>query len=335
VVAAVASLTVGCAETGSTWNAAGYQQSVFGYAVAYRDAKARAMAGPDWQVDNYRLDSTTNQWEEKTGADYMAYREQDLNQDGTISTGERVEEAIFDLRLTNKRNNGVLWSKAHPLLFEQSDRDLDVILDNYVDALAGNGLYARGSLFGVERTKARNFTTFLVSKTIGRIGGRDALLGTIEIAEVDRLKQDPNHRTGVVRLALVKIRCFTVANCRLDGGLAMQGSSESVAMGAATDVELKRWPTIDCRGKPCRARTGLLIVGYYNTPTYFAEGEAELDNLLSRITFPDAEPLPVPKFAVKQEVPSAKPEPATGKPAAAPPDEPAAAGSDKGPPQTP
>jgi hypothetical protein len=314
-------MAVGCAETGSTWNAAGYKQSVFGYAVAYRDAKAHAMAGLDWQVDNHRRDAMTGEWQEKTGSEYMATREQDLNQDGTISTGERVEEAIFDLRLTNKRNNGVMWTKAHPFLVEQADRDLEVILDNYVDALSGNGLYAQGSMFGVERTKARNFTTFLVSKTLGRIGGRDALMGTIEIAEVDRLKQDPKHRSGVVRLVLVKIRCFTVANCRPEGGgLSTQGGGDGAVLGAGADAELKRWPTVDCRGKPCRARTGLLIVGYYNTPAYFAEGEAELDSLLGRISFPDAEPLPVPKLpaaavAAKDETPADKVEATGEKPA--------------------
>jgi hypothetical protein len=281
----------GCATSGGTFNDTGYRQEAFGYQVAFRDAKAKTFAGADWQIDSHRHDTISGQLEEKTGSEYVALREEDLNQDGSIGFGERGEEPIYDLKLLNKKNNGVIWAKAHPFLPETAETDLEVILDNYVDALAGHGRYAQGNLFGVERAKVRNYTTFLVGKRLEKIGDRTVLTGTIEIAEVDRLKTDPAHRSGVIKLALVKIRCLTIGNCR------RENPDVNVESGKR---ELDRWPIVDCRGKKCRARSGLLIVGYYNTPAYFESGLSDLDDLLKRISFPDSEPLPI--AALQREI---------------------------------
>jgi hypothetical protein len=301
-------LGAGCATSGGTFNDAGYRQQVFGYQVAYRDAKTKTFAGSDWQIDSHRHDSISGQIEEKTGNEYVATREEDLNQDGSIGFGERSEEPIYDLKLLNKKNNGVIWAKAHPFLAETAETDIEVILDNYVDSLAGHGRYAQGNLFGVERSKVRNYTTFLVGKHLEKVGGREVLIGTIEIAEVDRLKTDPAHRNGVIKLALVKIRCLTFGNCR------RENPDVNVENGKR---ELDRWPVVDCRGKKCRARTGLLIVGYYNTPAYFASGLPDLDDLLKRISFPSAEPLPI--AALRQEIKNEATASAAGDPKAATP----------------
>jgi hypothetical protein len=127
----------GCANSAGTWKESGYRQDAFGYEVAFRDKGAKLIAGPDWQIDNYRYDRSSSSWEEKTGANYVATREQDIDQDGTISNGEKVEEPIYDLKLANRKNNGVIWTKAHPFLPEDAEQDLEVILDNYADSLSG------------------------------------------------------------------------------------------------------------------------------------------------------------------------------------------------------
>jgi hypothetical protein len=306
----LAGVGAGCVTSGGAFNETGYRQSVFGYQVAFRDAKAKSLAGPDWQIDSHRKDSINGGWEEKTGTDYVAVREEDLNQDGSIGIGERTDETIYDLKLLNKKDNGVIWTKAHPLLPENAETDLEVILDNYVDALAGNGRYAQSNLFGVERVKARNYTTFLVDKKIEKVGSGDALAGTIEIAEVDRLKSDPAHRSGVIRVLLVKFRCFTFDNCR------RENPDVNVEKGKR---ELDRWPLVDCRGKQCRARAGLLVVGYYNTPAYFAAGLPEIDDLLKRVSFPEAGPLPISGLReAKKDKPAAPAAPAAPAPEADP-----------------
>jgi hypothetical protein len=311
--ALVATLATGCANTGSSWKPSGYRQDVFGYEVGFRDTKARMLAGPDWQLDNHRYDNAGGAWEEKTGDDYMATRALDWDQDGTVSPSEQTKEPIFDIKLVNKRNNGVIWTKAHPFLPEDADNELDVLLTNYVEGLSGYGRYAQGNLFGIEKARTKNFMTFLVTKELTKIGPHDAIAGTVEIAEVDRLKHDPSARSGIVKIVMVKVRCLTVANCRVDqSNLLMDPQGNPMPM-----PDLKRWPQVDCRGKPCRARMGLLVVGYYNNPSYFAAGLPEMDDLLKRISFPDAQPLPVPPSpAIAKPTPPAStpPAPADGNP---------------------
>jgi hypothetical protein len=300
-----------CAASGSAWKESGYSQSAFGYDVGYRDQKTRALAAPGWEVDNHRYDQYAQAWQEKTGAEYVAVRDLDSNMDGSISTGERVKEAVFDLRLVNRRNNGQIWIKAHPLLPESAQQELEVMFDGYVEALSGHGLYAQGNLFTVPRKKARDFTTFPISKALTKIGTNDALTGVFEIAPTERLALDPKYRSGTVMLVMVKIRCFTAANCRADAAPA--GPSDTTFGGAPPPADLQRWPTVDCRGVPCRARTGLLVIGYHNTPAHYAEGLPDLEDFLKRVSFPEALPLPVsPPAAIAKTAP---PAPAPGPPA--------------------
>jgi hypothetical protein len=94
-------------------------------------------------------------------------------------------------------------------------------------------------------------------------------------------------------------------------------SSTARNSGDGRDPDLDRWPVANCRGKHCRARVGLLVIGYYNTPPYFAGGVPELDDLLTRVSFPDAMPLRVPPLAatatlapVQGKVPTAPAQPA-------------------------
>lgn len=269
---------LGCAtNSGANWNKRGYSQGLFGYEVAYHDVKDRTLIGPDWQLDNFRR-YTGGHWEEKKGYDYTATRAQDINQNGTIEFAERRKEPIFDLRFTNRKDNGVIWAKAHPFLPSEADQELEVILDNYVDSLEGDGIYAQGNLFSVERERVRSFTTFVVSKQVTRIGQSDALSATVEIAEVEKLKSNPKHRSGMVQVVMVKMHCLTPANCR------------SMAPS---------WPWTTCRGRRYRAPVGLLVVGYYNTPSHFDKGLPELKKLLERISFPNAEPIAVPP--IRQE----------------------------------
>jgi hypothetical protein len=299
------------ASSGAYWADNGYRQAVFGYQVAYRDPGAKKLVGSGWQIDNFRYDPGFNSYTEKVGDEYVAIRAEDVNADGTVSDSERKIETIFDLRFVSKANNGVMWVKAHPFLPEDAERSLEVILETYADSLSGSGRYAQGNLFGIEKASERNFTTFLASKSVIQVGGQPALAGSIELAEVDKLKTDPGHRDAKVRIVLVKMRCYPPSTCRkLDAPIAPPRPASALAqpqvtagnnagdmfhMGKPADVDASdRWPLVDCKGTKCRARVGLLIVGYYNTPAYFDEGMPEFEDLLKRISFTDAEPLPVP-----------------------------------------
>jgi hypothetical protein len=264
----VALATVGCV-SGGAMEEGHYRHAVFGYSVSYLNAKDKALLGPGWQLDNFRYSKQVNRLVEKDGVEYMATRIQDADGDGNISVSEQKSEPIYDLKLVSKLSGGVIWTKAHPLPRDQAERALDVMLEGYADSLAGAGLYAQGNLFSVERPAVRNFTTFVVAKTRGKIGSHDALVGTIEIAEVDKLKLDPTHRSSIVKLAILKLRYF-----------------EEVRTAASSS-----YPIVVHGGRSCHAKVGLLVIGYHESPQYFGAGEKEFLDLLARVSFPDAEPL--------------------------------------------
>jgi hypothetical protein len=51
--------SIACVTSGSSFSAAGYRQTAFGYDVAFHDATTKSMSGPDWLLDNHRYDEIT------------------------------------------------------------------------------------------------------------------------------------------------------------------------------------------------------------------------------------------------------------------------------------
>jgi hypothetical protein len=292
----------GCATEYGAWDKAGYTHTLYGYGVPYRDPDKQMLVGADWDLDNYTRDSS-GFYAEKVGKEYRASRSEDIDGDGTISPGEKIDEAIFDLKWVSKTTNGVIWTKAHPILKRNAGQPLELILDNYADSMSGAGLYAQGNLFGIEQVMVRNFMSFLTSRSIGQVGSAPSLFGAIEIGETERLRQDPQHRSGKLKLGFVKFHYFVPLEAQT-GGSSGAPQTEHVA---SKPTSKDPWPQVSHKGRPCEERTGLLIAGYYNAPKYFDAGLPDFDALAARITFPDAEALPVPALT---ETSPASPAPA-------------------------
>lgn len=259
--------------------AAGFDQPRYGYHVTYRDPAAKEFLGPGWKLDNYYVDKQWNKLEPKKGPDYIAIRELDEDDDGVISPTEKNEEPIYDLRFLNAEDDGVIWIKAHPVARADSRRDLEVVLNNYADGLAGTGLYAQSNLFNVQRTKQRQFTTFLTTKEPIQIGPLKGLAGTIELAEVEKLRLDPQFRSE--RIKVVFIRCsYFVPVFQL--GVAPVSSTSSSVDGARV---------VKHNGEDCYKRPALLIAGYANTVSRFDSHLKDFDQALSQLVFsPESAP---------------------------------------------
>src|SRR5271165_1947809 len=134
LVAVVWLLLSGCVHSPAQFGATAFLQTDYGYKVAYSDSAGKSFAEGDWALDNYFVDERGN-WKAKKGDKYEAKREFDEDGDGQISSNETSKESIYDLRLLNGRDNGVIWVKAHPLLLADSHRELEVMLNDYADGL--------------------------------------------------------------------------------------------------------------------------------------------------------------------------------------------------------
>jgi hypothetical protein len=263
-VAAVWLLLSGCVHNAAQFGATAYVQSDYGYTVAYSDSAAKSFAEGDWVLDNYFIDESGNR-KAKGGNNYEAKREFDEDGDGQISSHETSQEYIYDLRLLNGRDNGVIWVKAHPLLLADSHRDLEVMMNDYADGLSGAGLYAQSNLFSIERVHERHFTTFVTAKNEVRFGDVPGLGGTVELAEVEKLRLDPSFRSAKVRVVLIKFYFYE--------------------RETHTSLGNRPWPVVTRDGDSCFKRPGLLVVGYYNTADRFNDGLPAFEHLLQRISF--------------------------------------------------
>ena len=274
----IAFLAVGCGHEGGALDPSGFRQDTYGYRVSYADAKLQSFLGADWLLDNYYPSERTGKLVAKGGDAYVATREFDADGNGQIEAGERSREDIYDLRFTNTHDDGVIWLKAHPLLASEAQRDLEVMVSDYADGLAGEGLYAQSNLFSIERSRARRFVTFVVDRTPIKVGPLQGLSATIEVAEAEKLKLDPAHRDSKIQIVFAPLNFYTSKRAR-DGN----------------------WPVVDVDGKQRHKRPGLFVAGYVDSAARFTDHLAEFAALLQRITFtsdyvvPDAPPvLPKP-----------------------------------------
>jgi len=253
----------------------GYEQSLIKYRLNYADAAGQKFLPDEWMLDNYDYDAFHKKWHEKKGDRYRAERRLDEDGDGTISSSEKKQENIFDLRFVNSRDNSVIWLKVHPLSPTYAGVDLDVILDDYANGLEGTGLFEQSTLFGIVHDKARHFTTFVVKREPTALGDLPAIRGVIEIADVEKLRLDTAHRDSKAELLFAKVTYLE----RL--GIYRPSSP--------------RWPIVvdpSYKGSGpttyCAQRTGLLVIGYYNDAMRFDSHLADLHALQSQLVIPES-----------------------------------------------
>jgi len=261
-------LTTGCTPASGGLGPTGYEQAVVKYKLSYANAATQKFLPEDWAIDNFTYAADKRTWQEKTGDQYRAIRLLDEDGDGTISDSERTEENVFDLRFVNSRDSAVIWLKVHPMAFRNSKRDLDVMLENYADGLAGAGLFEQSSLFGLEQNVARQYTTFVVEKEPIALGPLSAIRGVIEIAEVEKLRLDRSHRDSKAELVFAKISYLHP--------LGNVGAKNSL------------WPVVAGQNQAgyFEKRTGLLVIGYYDDAARFETHLADFHGLLSRLQIP-------------------------------------------------
>jgi hypothetical protein len=156
------------------------------------------------------------------------------------------------------------------LAFGDSRKDLDVVLESYADGLAGAGLFEQSSLFGLKTDTARQYTTFIVSKKATSLGALAAISGVVEVADVEKLRLDPQHRDSKAELCFAHVKYL--------------GRSHP------NPIKNSVWPVVSHETKRghdyAEERTGLLVIGYYNDARRFDSHLADFHGLLGRVVVP-------------------------------------------------
>jgi hypothetical protein len=264
------SLAAGCGTGAGAFGPTGYRQATYGYQVKYAWPKEQLILDRDWQLDNLRVDKASGAMTEKRGPDYVSVRRFDADGDGEISRSETHDEATFDLRYVNARDGGIIWIKAHPLAVAEAARDLDVLFDRYVENLSGSGVYWSTDVFSVAHQTEKRFISFVGRRGPTRIGPNLAIWGFVELAESERLRVDPRHRSSRVEVVISKLPYL---RCR------------------HTDATGPAWQTAQ-PGPSCETYPALLVAGYVNDIAHFDAHVAAFNRFLSQVTLDASSTLP-------------------------------------------
>jgi hypothetical protein len=271
---AVAVAFTDCAPRPGAMTASGLEELAYGYAIRFKDGAS--FAGAQWLLDNYATDAR-GRYAPKTGATYVGTRELDVDGDGD---SERFEEPLYDLRLANVSDGAVIWTKAHPLLPRDAGKTLDILLSNYADSIAVAGAYADLNAFSQPPSPMRRFTSFVVEQKPRLVAGHPALSALVELAEVDKLRVNPDHRHSKLRLVLVKY-----------GHLQTSSSAPSTP-----------WPSSKQGQNWVVERTALLVLGYVNTAARFERHTETFSDFVSLVRFANYAYFLDPKRSLPEEL---------------------------------
>ena len=276
------SVLAGCVTTNARWDQAGFHEDHYGWEVPYLAGQKR-LIGPDWKLDNYHYDTVAGRLMPKEGNEYVAYVREDENGDGKIDYNEKQLVFLYDLKFVHARNNGVIWVQTFRVPHADEDRDLDVVLANYADSLAGTGLHWQGSIFNLSVPRTRSFTVFLNDKSETKVGSYPAVGALIELAETSRLQLNKDERSMKLRVVLSK---FTYL--------------EELRPGVVDPAQAR---SANANGNTLSRRTAVILIGYVNDPDHFESGVGDFEDFRGRLRWHPRAAVARPPAAPTTETP--------------------------------
>lgn len=155
--------------------------------------------GGDWLLDNYYQSGKS--LEPKEVDEYTITYELDINGDGATDRKEKM--LLNDLRFKHRTRDAYIWLRAFPISVDLRDKELRVLAQSYVDAVAGAGYEAvkLGSSMLVEE---RRYAAQLLERGPAKLAARDAYVVTFDVANIDQVTITPNARKRRVQVVLIR-----------------------------------------------------------------------------------------------------------------------------------
>ncbi len=202
---------------------------------------------PGWRVRNwYRSGGEMRQ---RLDGHHMVSIALDLNDDG--ETDKRVQRARYHVLLEHSESGGRIWLRTFPLSGRYRGRNLGVVLREYAADLSG-GTYELAGLRGALVLRERRTAATIVADNPASVMGSPAHAATIDIADVDQLRLNSEHRLARARVVMANPR-YVVAY-QSDWGQRV------------------RFPMV-------------ATIGYVNTPEFFERGLPAFESFVRRVRF--------------------------------------------------
>ena len=178
----------------------------YSYEIPYLGSAASEILGPDWMIDNYRLEPgvrhVENRWVHKRDPEFVTTRAFDVDGDGRFDI-KRYKEPIYDLRLTHRITDGVIFLGTTPVSAEEDKKLLSVLAQRMVDSASSTGVFLTVEPSGEVRVAERRFGTTLRESRDCLVGGRPAHLVSFEMTDVNRAQAGDGLATRKVELVVV------------------------------------------------------------------------------------------------------------------------------------
>jgi hypothetical protein len=250
-------LSLGCGAPRPEWTETGIRHEEFRYAVGFADRESETFLGEEWRVDNWYMWTEPSGRQKKTlkrGPVYETKETWDRTGDGIADETRLMNR--HDLLLCHRKDDGRIWVKVWELDRSRQEQDLAVILESIVSGLSGEFEVSIGTVQRLSEGKSYAAETTWTRRA--RLGPHAALLAEVTVADLDRLQLSPGARHRTLRLLISRIP------------IAPQSPAQ----------DRSRWPRVE------GSNSGLLVVGYSNSPDRFEEHLGDFERFLGLIEFP-------------------------------------------------
>jgi hypothetical protein len=225
-----------------------------GIGIRFRVPKYAAFINGKWRITNWTM-TRRGDLERKYGEPYEGSLFIDLDGD---DRAEQCPGYFTDLEMRNSETGGEIWVLMREQPKYRAQMKLDVLVDEYAESLSFEGFASTGS-FDVWNNEAKSngeakaYGARVVSREFMMFGPYEAVMATIEMANLAQVKLDPSTRSGYVRVLFARVPGFQTS--------------------MMTDTGW--FPHSD---------VGLLVVGYHEAPAYFEKGLPDFEAFLKQFT---------------------------------------------------
>jgi len=173
----------------------GYTHEEYAYRVqATPDGKLM----PDsWKLDNFREDES----KAKTEGIYVTTYDLDVDGDGDVE--ETDEAPTYDLRFKHLEDAGVVFLRTVPVSQNRRTTKLRVLMTQFIEQVAGAGYEVVKLNQAASILVEKRYAAAVVEEGPAKLGGREAYFATIDVANLDQLRVDPNAVRERVQLVIL------------------------------------------------------------------------------------------------------------------------------------
>lgn len=203
LIAALAASACASSSLSGSLRSDGYHHKLLPIQVSSLNDQAQSFVAPDWRLDNFKINER-GAWEQKTGPGYSTPMTIDLRGDGELPDRSTATDVpAFDVLLKHSRHGAQLWMRTELLPEPYRERTLESLVAAYAEQLSGTA-FVGVSVYPVSAGVSRGYAAKVVSAGPTKVGDRDAYEAVIEVANLDQLRLDPQHRSAIMHVVFVE-----------------------------------------------------------------------------------------------------------------------------------